>query len=66
VPDPQAQSSWQTFIAQTRTASRDCDGAVATSNGDLLTAAARGIDNAAAAADSVQVRILVVERAGAG
>ncbi|QUQ64511.1 M56 family metallopeptidase [Kutzneria sp. CA-103260] len=66
VPDPQAQSLWRTFIAQTRTIGQDCDKAVAESNGDLLVKSASEAVQAAITENAVEIRVIAVMKGGGG
>lgn len=66
VPDPQAQSLWQTLITEVRTVGQDCDNSVAQSDGDLLVRTDNELVPAAVTANAVQTRILAAMRAGGG
>ncbi|GAA0640594.1 hypothetical protein GCM10010174_73630 [Kutzneria viridogrisea] len=64
VPEPQAQSLWQTFVAQASKASQDCQHSIEQRNGDAVLTAIGGIAQAGQMLTTAAHRIDTVVRGG--
>nr|WP_225953299.1 M48 family metalloprotease [Kibdelosporangium phytohabitans] len=64
VPEPQAQSLWQTFVTQASTASQDCLRSIEQRNGNAVLTAIGGLSQAAATLTTAVLRIDTVVRGG--